>query len=250
MNIFGRLFTRKYSISDARILEGMTDVHAHLLPGVDDGVSDIVSAKKAIAYLEQLGVLRIFLTPHIMSDLRNNTSEFLSACFKDFSDRLFSSISVRLGAEYMLDASFRSHLERGLLTYDGQHVLLETSYIAPPLGLNELLKEVMKKGYIPIIAHPERYVYMNFSDYDKLKEMGCLFQLNLMSLGGCYGEHALYFSALLLEKGLYTYLGSDFHCISPYKKMLNRKILTNKQIEILNDLLCHNEILWNYDTIR
>lgn len=91
---------------------------------------------------------------------------------------------------------------------------------------------------------------MNFSDYDKLKEMGCLFQLNLMSLGGCYGEHALYFSALLLEKGLYTYLGSDFHCISPYKKMLNRKILTNKQIEILNDLLCHNEILWNYDTIR
>ena len=197
------------------IFNGLTDCHSHILPGVDDGVETMEESLAILDRYEKLGMKTVWLTPHIMEDVPNRTAD-LEERFNDLCRRYKGGLTLHLGAENMLDNLFEERLKAGdLLTMgeDQDRLLVETSYFTPPYGFHDILETIKSKGMFPILAHPERYIYMSESDYARLKSMGILFQLNLFSLTGQYGRQAMKKSVDLLKKGYYDYTGTDIHTI-------------------------------------
>ena len=166
-------FKKQTSLVGSGILEGFTDYHSHILPGVDDGVQTLDESLYVLDCLEKLGVQSIWLTPHIMEDFPN-TSEKLRERFQLLLQYYSGGIALHLAAEYMLDNLFEERLASEDLLPIGKaqkHLLVETSYFNPPMGLNNILLRIKAKGYIPVLAHPERYTYINETDYWRLKGM-------------------------------------------------------------------------------
>ncbi|MDH6316365.1 protein-tyrosine phosphatase [Parabacteroides sp. PF5-5] len=234
----------KTNILKTKLLQGMTDVHTHLLPAVDDGVQSLDDSLRSLLYLQELGVRRIYCTPHIMADMKENTPVLLQEKFKEYQQHIPVGLEMRLAGEYMLDAKFPTLLPDGLLTMANKHVLIETSYLSPPPDLLDMIYQVTLEGYIPIIAHPERYVYMDERFYQKLKDKDYKLQLNLFSLSGFYGKRAEHYSNYLLEKGFYDFTGSDFHDLTRYQNALEHLSLKKKQIAELERIIRNNDILW------
>lgn len=237
------LFSKKKPFLGGILTQEMTDLHAHLLPGVDDGAQSEEDSFVLLKYLEEIGLRRLFLTPHIMDDLKNNTRSFLRERFERFLAVYPGRVELRLGAEYMLDQHFFRHMEEGLLTYDGVHVLVETSYLYAPPDLQGMIYEITLNGYIPVLAHPERYVYMEKSDYHQLKNRGCLFQMNLLSLSGFYGKSASMRCRELLEDDLYDLVGSDIHN-RRHPEAYARFSLRQKEEDAFRGLFRRNRKLW------
>lgn len=100
--------------------------------------------------------------------------------------------------------------------------------------------EIWNAGYQPVIAHPERYLYMEEKDYLLLKEKGYSFQLNLMSLSGYYGPHPKVVSEKLLKQKMYDFVGTDLHHLERYRPMLDQLRLTRRQLEALEGLIANN----------
>ena len=197
----------------SEIWVGATDCHSHILPGVDDGVADMETSLKILAAYEKLQIREVWCTPHVMEDIPNKTED-LKARFAELKAAYQGPVRLNLAAEYMMDGLFLERLEQGdVLTHghEGNALLVETSYYTPPLDLHRILETVKGKGYYPILAHPERYLYMKMSDYAPLKKMGVRFQLNLASLAGAYGEDALKKAQKLLKDEAYNFVGSDIH---------------------------------------
>ena len=197
----------------ADVWVGATDCHSHILPGVDDGVSDMETSLKILAAYEKLQISEVWCTPHVMEDIPN-TTEGLKARFAELKAAYKGPVKLNLAAEYMMDGLFLDRLEKDdLLTHghEGNHLLVETSYYTPPMDLYGILESIKRKGYYPILAHPERYLYMKMTEYEPLKKMGLRFQLNLASLTGAYGEDAVKKAQKLLKDGAYNYIGSDIH---------------------------------------
>ena len=197
------------------LLKGFTDHHSHILPGVDDGVKKMDTSLKVLKHYEQLGFAEVWCTPHVMEDIPN-TTEGLRSRFAELCAAYQGPIKLHLAAEYMMDALFDDRLEQGDLLPlgdDGQQLLVETSYFTPPMDLDGILRRVKQKGLYPVLAHPERYVYMEKSRYAALKAVGIRFQLNLSSLAGGYGSQAKENSLWLLKKGYYDLAGSDLHSL-------------------------------------
>lgn len=204
------LFSKK---TLAEIWVGATDSHSHILPGVDDGVSDMETSLKILAGYEKLGIKEVWCTPHVMEDIPN-TTEGLKARFEELKAAYQGPVKLNLAAEYMMDGLFQERLESGdLLTHghEGDALLVETSYYTPPMNLMGILEDIKRSGYYPILAHPERYLYMKLSDYDTLKSKGLRFQLNVASLSGAYGVDAVKKAHKLLKDGVYNLIGSDIH---------------------------------------
>ncbi|MDR1344936.1 MAG: hypothetical protein LBJ39_06240 [Tannerellaceae bacterium] len=226
------------------LFKGMTDIHTHLLPGVDDGVQTVEDSIRILHFMHETGVERIYLTPHVMTDLPANTPEALQSKYESFLKVCPEGMELRLAAEYMLDGGFAQLTDKGLLSMHGRHVLVETSYLSPPFALTEMLYDLRTAGYRPIIAHPERYLYMRNSDYHKLKEQGCKLQLNLFSLTGAYGLHAERNATYILKQGLYDHAGSDVHKLENYREGITffspHKSL-QKELERIAD---NNRTLW------
>lgn len=201
----------KKSLSE--IWVGATDCHSHILPGVDDGVSDMETSLKILSAYEQLQIREVWCTPHVMEDIPN-TTEDLKTRFAELQAAYKGPVQLHLAAEYMMDGLFLTRLEQGdLLTHgqDGNTLLVETSYYTPPMNLMGILDSIKRKGYYPILAHPERYLYMKMKDYETLKEKELFFQLNVAALSGAYGEDALKKAQALLKMGAYNFIGSDIH---------------------------------------
>lgn len=235
-------FLTKRSIMTRNTLRGMTDVHAHLLPGVDDGVQSVEDAVRILERLHEAGISRVFCTPHVMADLYGNRKALLQERFDEFVSGLPPvGIEIFLAAEYMLDNGFLSHLKDGLLTFDGRHVLVETSYMSAPPAFEDLLYEIDLSGYCPVLAHPERYLYMGWKQYEMLWRRGCLFQLNLLSLGGYYGKEVCRKAEWLLEMGYYHFVGTDIHKGSQANFFSSVK--TNRKTDrLLRKLVENNEM--------
>ena len=229
------------------IFEGASDVHCHLLPGVDDGFSTMEKSLHALKKLEEHGVKKMVLTPHFMKDYPNNDRATITAKFEDSTAEAAKvcGIELHLGAEYMLDARFMEHFKQGFLTLDkdGTHVLCETSYLMYEHGISEMLYEIMCSEYQLVIAHPERYEYANKALYFKWVDKRFKFQLNILSLAGAYGSAAVAKSHYLLKEGLYDYVGSDMHRLSNYERFLPEIRLSNKNIERLEQLIENNKKL-------
>ncbi|MCQ2265420.1 MAG: capsular biosynthesis protein [Bacteroidales bacterium] len=197
------------------LLSGFTDYHSHILPGVDDGVKNMEGALDVLAHYEQIGVSAVWCTPHIMEDIPNAT-DFLRTRFEDLRSAYPGPIQLHLASENMMDALFEERLENNdllPLCEDQRYLLVETSYFNPPMGMKDLLRQILKKGYFPVLAHPERYEYMNENDYRELKTLGVLFQMNLSSLAGAYGGNAKAKSEWLLKNEMYNIFGSDLHSL-------------------------------------
>ena len=209
------LINNKEKIIDSGILEGFHDCHCHLLPGVDDGVKEMRESLRILKLWEQAGMTEVWLTPHIMEDIPN-TSESLRARFAELQAAYQGPVKLHLAAENMMDQLFEERLEANDLLplgETGNHLLVETSYFTPPMGMKDILRRIKSKGYFPVLAHPERYVYMDKDDYRELKGMEILFQVNLSSLAGGYGPEAEDKSHWLLKKGFYDLAGSDLHSL-------------------------------------
>ena len=195
------------------LLNNFIDHHSHILPGVDDGVKKMEVSLKVLERYEQLGITEVWCTPHIMEDIPNTTAG-LQARFAELCEAYQGSIRLHLAAEYMMDALFEERLGQGDLLplgEEGNQLLVETSYFTPPMDMDAILKRIKQKGYYPVLAHPERYVYMDKERYKELKNKDIRFQLNLSSLAGAYGSEAKDKSHWILKHNYYNLAGSDLH---------------------------------------
>lgn len=233
-------FSRKYSILESGILKGWTDWHCHILPGVDDGIRTMEEALEVLAFYEQTGIREVWLTPHIMEDCPNGTAA-LRERFQELQSAYKGGIKLNLAAENMMDALFASRLAaEDLLPIGGQAsatskmILVETSYYNAPMGFDDTLNDMILSGLQPVLAHPERYEYMDPAHYARLREAGVLFQLNLMSLAGLYGQPAAKRASRLLQEGYYSLMGSDLHRLAPWKHAIGERILKARDIDILS----------------
>jgi len=236
--VFG--IKRKYNVLKSGIIKGKTDIHCHVLPGVDDGSPDMTSSLRLLDFMEnELGYSEVWLTPHTMHDL-HNTAEKLQGVFRELLSSYSGGICLHLSSEYMMDEGFSERLNTDPLRLGNEHLLVETSYMNPPAGLHDILLSVWNKGFRPLIAHPERYMYMGEHEYRFLKESGYDFQLNLMSLSGYYGSRAKHVGEHLLEEGFYDFVGTDLHHLEHYKPTLERLKLKKDQLEMLEELFDNN----------
>jgi len=195
-----------------------TDIHSHVLPGIDDGSPDIESSLELLKGMHELGIRKVVATPHIIGDMYRNNAATITAALEKLKEAIPGSgldIELSAAAEYMLDDYFLSLLKNNtpLLSIHDNIILTEQSYVMPLGNLHEVAFELVTRGYKPIMAHPERYGYYhnNFEIYEDLKEMGFLLQVNLLSLTGYYGSSATKAAKFIFEHGLADLVGTDMH---------------------------------------
>lgn len=225
-------FQKKQTLAESGILRGMTDYHSHLLPGVDDGVQTVEESLAILRLYEQLGIREVWFTPHIMEDIPNTTAG-LRTRFEQFQKNYTGNIRLHLAAEYMLDNLFKERLaHRDLLPIgeEGNHLLVETSYFNPPMDLYGMMEKIKSAGFIPVLAHPERYTYMGGKEYHRLKEAGVMFQSNLPSLVGGYGNPVKKKVEELYSKAMINLYGTDTHTLSSFNRIISFRTLLIKNI--------------------
>lgn len=220
------------------------DIHSHLLPGIDDGAVTIEDSISLINQMADIGFKNIITTPHIITNVWDNTENSIKDKHQETVKKIGSSANVtnfNVAAEYMLDSYFLNKLEaERLLTIKDNYILVELSYLNPPINLYEIIFQIQLSGYKPILAHPERYLFyhFNFKEFDKLKKAGCSFQLNLLSTVDYYGENITKIADKLLVNEYYDFVGSDVH----HQKHINsfNKKVSTKNIDSLNNVIQKN----------
>lgn len=210
MSLLSRLFHKTYPPDYSEC----TDWHSHILPGVDDGVRTLDESIAVLSELEQLGIKKVWLTPHIMEDIPNTTAG-LRECFNMLKSEYEGNICLRLASENMIDALFAERLKAGDFLPIGENadmLLVETSYFNAPVNLTDTFERIKSKGLYPVVAHPERYNYIDdMAQYREWKAAGVKFQLNILSLSGIYGPGAKKKAVNLLRNDMYDFAGSDLH---------------------------------------
>ena len=220
------LLSNKTKIADSGIMENLIDCHCHLLPGVDDGVKEMHESLEILNIWSTMGVKGVWLTPHVMEDIPNTTSHLLET-FSLLKSRYNGKLSISLASENMLDNLLHERLATNdvlSLGNKSMHLLVETSYYNPPMDLKGMIDKVKRHGYVPILAHPERYQYMDISDYRKWKNEGVAFQMNIASLSGAYGLAEKKKAEMMLDKGMYDLCGTDTHSMRFVTYLLGSKI--------------------------
>lgn len=223
------------SLEESGVMAGLTDWHSHVLPGVDDGIKTMDEALEVLRNYDEKGVKSLWLTPHIMEDYPNTTDK-LRARFEDLQKAWNGNLKLRLASENMLDSLFEQRLAaRDLLPIgdNADHLLVETSYFSAPMGFDGIIDSIMSAGYYPLLAHPERYTYMDESDYIKLHEKGVKMQLNYVSLVGGYGETARKKSVWLLKNGYIDVVGSDVHRLKSIQTLVAQKPSKKEHLDML-----------------
>jgi len=212
--ILSKLFKNKKAREKTTSFAGLTDSHSHILPGVDDGISAMEDSIAVLTEYERLQFSDVWLTPHIMEDVPNTTAA-LKEKYSELQEAYNGPVKLHLGSENMIDNLFADRLKTNdfLPLYDNM-LLVETSYFSPPMNLHDILHDIMSAGFVPLLAHPERYIYMDKKEYAILHEMGVKMQLNILSLIGFYGKTAREKANNLVKSGYYSLFGSDLHRLS------------------------------------
>lgn len=195
-----------------------TDVHSHILPGIDDGAPDVETSVELVRQLVQLGYRRFWATPHVMEDWYPNTYGSIEWALRELCAALIKhgiDVEVGAGAEYHIDDGFRKLLEkRGpFRTLPGNRVLVEISMVGEPPAWEAAIFQLQTLGYQPVLAHPERYLYLR-EDIERLtaiRQRGVELQVNLLSLDGYYGHPVKTFAQKLVKKKLVDFVGTDCH---------------------------------------
>ena len=210
-------FSNNKPILKDLIPENYIDIHSHLLPNIDDGAQNFQDTVFLIERLKNMGMSEFITTPHIYETFWNNSTISIQEKEQEtISNLRLQSIEIPLkaAAEYFIDDHFIELFKKGeILTLKDNYVLVEISYLNAPINIYNTIFDLQVAGYRPVLAHPERYSYhhKNFNEYLKLKDAGCLFQLNLLSTVGYYGEVVFEAGKKLLNNGLIDFVGSDVH---------------------------------------
>jgi len=225
------------------------DIHSHILPAVDDGSKSFEESLGLLKRMHHYGIKKVVLTPHVMEGVWENPSAALKQRFQELNTYLakenFTEIQLHLAAEYMLDNNFDTLLKtEKLLTIKDSYLLVEMSYMSAPINLYETLFSIQVAGYKPVLAHPERYSFFhqNYKEYLKLKEVGCLFQLNLLSLSNYYGKDVTTIAKKLLKDNLINFVGTDTH----NNRHLNylEGINKSKDIKLIKPIIENNTVFF------
>ena len=230
-------FSSKTSLLRSGVLNGWTDWHSHILPGVDDGIRTLDDSLAVLRWYEIQGVREVWLTPHIMEDIPNSPAD-LRARYAELQAAYEGPIVLHLAAEHMLDPLFAKRLAADDVlplchagaqgAEAGAYLLVETSYFNPPMDLDGMLDSIKAKGYRPLLAHPERYVYMDKADILRLAGRGIAFQLNLPSLVGVYGEGIRRKAEAMLRAGLFVRCGSDLHDLGHFQAAAAERVVSSR----------------------
>ena len=194
-----------------------TDMHSHLIPGIDDGVKDIETAISLIRKMKDLGFKKLITTPHIMADIYRNNPTIINEGLKRLRKSVMMAgidIQLEAAAEYQVDDGLIDILQKNeLMSFGDQYVVIELPYYSAPENLNEVIFEMQVAGYKIILAHPERYMYWHnkLSKLEELKGKDVYFQLNTISLSGYYSYPTRKMARRLIQGGMIDFLGSDLH---------------------------------------
>ena len=200
------------------------DIHSHLLPGIDDGVRTLQESIRIIKNFKLLGYTKLITTPHIMQDTYPNNLEIISEKLYDVQTAIKKhniDITIEASAEYFLDNNFLKLIEDDeLIPFMNHYILFETPIASAPFILKIAIQAILDKGYIPVLAHPERYSYLHqdINKYKELKAMGVLFQVNAKSLFDSK-KPICKVAIKLINDGLVDFIGSDTHRMRDIEKL-------------------------------
>ncbi len=221
MGLFGNIFGKKEAQLDPIELSRIgVDMHSHLIPGIDDGSNSMDESIVMLAKFESLGYRKVITTPHIMSDYFKNTPEIILKGLdqvRETASKMNLSIEIEAAAEYYYDDSLMNRLKskEELLTFGNKHILFEFSFHSEPGQIEELFFEMLTQGYLPVLAHAERYAFL-FERLDKIsdwREKGINIQMNLNSLSGHYGPIVQKQAENMVDRKLVDFAGTDCHRI-------------------------------------
>ena len=239
-NIFTGTKSKEKHLGNIDFSSIKTDIHSHLIPGIDDGVQTIEESISLLKSLQELGFKKVVTTPHIMGDYFRNTPENINAGLAEVRNAIKENeldIELYAAAEYYLDDSFIKKIEakEKLLSINEKYILFEVSYINAPEKIYTVIFELTVQGYIPILAHPERYPYWygNHAVYEKLHESGAKLQLNTNSLVGYYGPAAKKCAEYLIDHKMIEFIGSDMHGVRHLEAL--RKVPNEKYFRKLSE---------------
>lgn len=245
------ILNKKSTFPIASILK--TDMHSHILPGIDDGSPDVSTSLKLIDGMIALGYEKLICTPHIMSDLYPNTPETIQHAYGELQTALKEkgyTIPISYAAEYLIDEYFEEKINQGLLCVYEKFVLVETMFTVLPPNIEQILFLLKTQGYQPILAHPERYHFMDktLSALAVFEKHGCYLQPNILSFAGYYGTREQELALKLLEAGKIHFLGSDLHHVRhlnalKHFRLKSKTIQKLEAIPYLNSNLEVNAIL-------
>jgi tyrosine-protein phosphatase YwqE len=240
-----RLFSKS---STSQKLPFLVDIHSHLLPGLDDGVKSMEETIYILKSLQKLGYQKVITTPHVMSDHYPNTTEDIIIKLAEVKKAVEKSglrIQLEAAAEYYLDEQLISSLSerKKLLTFHGNYLLFETSFLNKPAFLEEAVFNMNTNGYQPVLAHPERYVYLqsNKQLLQQLKNMNVLFQVNLLSLFGYYSPDIRKSAINLIKSGFVDFIGTDCHNALQADEIV--KNISKRRNSLLRSLKVKNMLL-------
>lgn len=198
----------------------MIDIHMHLIPGVDDGSEDMMMSLMMLLRAKEQGITEIFATPH--SSAFDTDPEFVRSQFRQLqvqAGRMFPEMKLHLGCEVCCDSDDMSGVLRALEsgrypTLNGsRYVLMEFSMWVAPEATLPRVEALVKAGYVPIIAHMERYKYLrdNIELVDNFREVGAFIQINAYSLQEESEEAIRNWARQLVLERKADFLGTDAH---------------------------------------
>ncbi len=236
----------------------MIDIHSHILNNVDDGSESLENSIEILKKAEKAGFTDIILTPHYIEEYYENTKSIIREKISELKNEVYNEniiVELHHGNEILLSENTLSLLNEVQISTlaESRYILFELPFSNKMLNLRQLVFDIKASGYIPILAHPERYTYIqeNPSSITEIINYGVLIQSNYGSFVGQYGKEAKKTAELLLENHIIHFLGSDTHrhgfiydnFDSIYKRLENitkdpkyiEDITTNNAKNILND---------------
>lgn len=212
-------FKRKQTKADLSFIG--VDMHSHILPLLDDGSQSMDDSIRFLEELSELGYEKFICTPHTLAEVHPNTPQTVLPRLEEVRKEL-KKRGIRLpldaASEYMVDMDMEEKIgnhEKELLTFgkNKNFILIEMSYLAESTNIENVVFELCSKGLQPILAHPERYNYYhgNFDRYERMKDLGCLMQSNILSFSGYYGKYVQVTAEKLAKAKLVDLIGTDLH---------------------------------------
>lgn len=246
MSFLKKIFNRQPPLQPIDLSILGTDLHSHLIPGIDDGSKNMEETLIMLKGFIKLGFKKVITTPHVMSDFYKNNPEIILGGLEKVRNAIKENdlnIEIEAAAEYYLDFHFEELIEQqNVLTFGDNYVLFELSFMHEATRIKDVIFNLQTAGYKPILAHVERYPYY-FNEWEKIedfKNRGCLMQLNINSLSGQYGPQVKKMAEQLIEKDWIDVIGSDCHHLGHLESI--EQLRTNKHLHQIVD----NRKLLNY----
>jgi len=248
LGFFSKLFKAKEQLLEPADLSVLhTDIHSHLIPGIDDGSKDMEDSIQMIKRFAELGFKKIITTPHVMNDYYRNSAETIIQGKNEVREELEKrkiSMVFDASAEYYLDDDLERKIEeKEVIPIHKKYLLFELPFVSEPIYLNQIIFSIQSNGLIPILAHPERYTYWKdeYSKFQELKDKGVLFQLNLNSLSGYYSPDVKVIAEWLVDQNMIEMVGTDCHRMDHLEILANRTVRMPHCHQLLERKLLNKE---------